>query len=267
LESPGGTGPFLRAILDKPDDQAPRLVFADWLDEHGDSDRAEVLRLWCAGANLPPGNARRTRLDRRQTSLCQAYSEHWADVCGLPLTPDEEAAIFASRLAETVAWCAGRRTKDFRTPAFQPTHIVWSKRSALRVTRTTADRQVMVNRLAVCRSRLLAGRGTSPGSPWSAGDGRLLAFFPDSTQSDGEAEEQSRGFLDADNIPAWDTWVWAGAGGGWDSYDSFLVAWVPPPLVQAVDLAVRFNPEECVQWVAGLDTPWARRLRWAGVHR
>jgi uncharacterized protein (TIGR02996 family) len=26
---------FLRAICESPDDDAPRLVFADWLDEHG----------------------------------------------------------------------------------------------------------------------------------------------------------------------------------------------------------------------------------------
>jgi uncharacterized protein (TIGR02996 family) len=41
---------FLAAILAQPADDLPRLVFADWLDEHGDADRAEFIRLQCAAA-------------------------------------------------------------------------------------------------------------------------------------------------------------------------------------------------------------------------
>jgi uncharacterized protein (TIGR02996 family) len=40
--------PFLAAVLARPDDDLPRLIFADWLDEHGDADRAEFIRLQCA---------------------------------------------------------------------------------------------------------------------------------------------------------------------------------------------------------------------------
>jgi uncharacterized protein (TIGR02996 family) len=36
--------PFLRAICEAPDDDAPRLVFADYLDETGDPDRATFIR-------------------------------------------------------------------------------------------------------------------------------------------------------------------------------------------------------------------------------
>lgn len=42
---------FLQAIIDRPDDDTPRLIFADWLDERGrpgDADRAEFIRLQCA---------------------------------------------------------------------------------------------------------------------------------------------------------------------------------------------------------------------------
>src|SRR5215210_6031383 len=34
---------FIRAIVDAPGDEAPRLVYADWLDEKGDP-RGEYLR-------------------------------------------------------------------------------------------------------------------------------------------------------------------------------------------------------------------------------
>jgi len=33
---------FLRTILAHPDDDGPRLVFADWLEERGECERAEL---------------------------------------------------------------------------------------------------------------------------------------------------------------------------------------------------------------------------------
>ena len=44
---------FVRAIVDSPGDDTPRLVYADWLEEHGDSSRAEALRLEGAWAAAP----------------------------------------------------------------------------------------------------------------------------------------------------------------------------------------------------------------------
>lgn len=42
---------FLRSIRENPNDNLPRLVFADWLDEQGECDRdratAEYIRLTC----------------------------------------------------------------------------------------------------------------------------------------------------------------------------------------------------------------------------
>ena len=36
---------FLRAIAADPADDTVRLAFADWLDEQGEADRAEFIRL------------------------------------------------------------------------------------------------------------------------------------------------------------------------------------------------------------------------------
>jgi uncharacterized protein (TIGR02996 family) len=36
---------LLAAIRAAPDDDAPRLIYADWLDEHGQPERAEFIRL------------------------------------------------------------------------------------------------------------------------------------------------------------------------------------------------------------------------------
>jgi uncharacterized protein (TIGR02996 family) len=43
---------FLAAIRARPNDDLPRLVFADWLNEHGENARAEFIRLQCELANL-----------------------------------------------------------------------------------------------------------------------------------------------------------------------------------------------------------------------
>jgi uncharacterized protein (TIGR02996 family) len=36
---------LLRAVIENPADDAPRLVYADWCEEHGDPDRAEFIRV------------------------------------------------------------------------------------------------------------------------------------------------------------------------------------------------------------------------------
>jgi uncharacterized protein (TIGR02996 family) len=44
---------LLAAIRARPKDDAPRLVLADWLDEHGDPDRASLIRAQVAVARPP----------------------------------------------------------------------------------------------------------------------------------------------------------------------------------------------------------------------
>lgn len=43
---------LLAAVLAAPADDVPRLVFADWLDEHGSPARAEFIRVQCHEAKL-----------------------------------------------------------------------------------------------------------------------------------------------------------------------------------------------------------------------
>ena len=60
---------FLKAILADPDDDAPRLIYADWLDEHGDGDRAEFIRAQCG-----PG---RPDLEARARDLLAVHEASW----------------------------------------------------------------------------------------------------------------------------------------------------------------------------------------------
>jgi uncharacterized protein (TIGR02996 family) len=53
---------LLAAIIAAPDDDLPRLVYADWLDEHGQPDRSEFIRVQCrlnVAGRPAPGDAER----------------------------------------------------------------------------------------------------------------------------------------------------------------------------------------------------------------
>ena len=67
---------FLRDILANPEDDAPRLVYADWLDEHGDEARAELIRVGCERARLEEG-PRWAALAVRERQLLAAHGDTW----------------------------------------------------------------------------------------------------------------------------------------------------------------------------------------------
>lgn len=56
---------FLAAIIANPDDDAPRLIFADWLAENGQDDRAEFIRVQCKLARTL-ARAAELRRERRE---------------------------------------------------------------------------------------------------------------------------------------------------------------------------------------------------------
>jgi uncharacterized protein (TIGR02996 family) len=53
---------LLNAIYDHPDDDTPRLVYADWLQEHGQENYAQFIRLQCAAAREQLWRAEANRL-------------------------------------------------------------------------------------------------------------------------------------------------------------------------------------------------------------
>jgi len=67
---------FLRAIRDNPDDDGSRLVYADWLEEHGD-ERGEFIRLQCALATMPTDDPQRPELETRQKQLLGDQKFRW----------------------------------------------------------------------------------------------------------------------------------------------------------------------------------------------
>lgn len=70
---------LLRAVLGRPDDDVPRLVLADWLDEHGQPERAEFVRFGCELARQDAEDEAANRLGTnplrgRERSL---LLDHW----------------------------------------------------------------------------------------------------------------------------------------------------------------------------------------------
>jgi uncharacterized protein (TIGR02996 family) len=66
-----------RAVVAEPYDDAPRLIYADWLEEHGDAERAEFVRVQCRLATLDDDAPDRPALDRRERQLWVKHRGAW----------------------------------------------------------------------------------------------------------------------------------------------------------------------------------------------
>jgi uncharacterized protein (TIGR02996 family) len=106
-------GAFLRAINAQPDDDTPRLVFADWLDENGDPARAEFIRVQIALARLPEEGRHDSELAVRSRALEDAHQEQWlAEIptdlyCHTHLGPPDFRPVFRRGFIEEVSLASG----------------------------------------------------------------------------------------------------------------------------------------------------------------
>src|SRR5579885_1332261 len=80
---------LLAAVAANPADDLPRLVYADWLEEHGRPTRAEFIRLQCETARLEAARdevrPHHARLWQRQDELLRHHrDELLGPLAGLP---------------------------------------------------------------------------------------------------------------------------------------------------------------------------------------
>src|SRR5688572_20997900 len=69
---------FLADIIANPDDDGPRLVYADWLEDNGQPERAEFIRLQIELSRLPEHDGpRRAELEARERQLLEEHGEEW----------------------------------------------------------------------------------------------------------------------------------------------------------------------------------------------
>ena len=74
--------PFLQAIAEQPEDDANRLVFADWLEERGDP-LAEYFRNQFSMSQLKYRDAQWCQLEARQQSLWSEHRKDWAGLASI----------------------------------------------------------------------------------------------------------------------------------------------------------------------------------------
>ncbi len=81
--------PFLDAVFDRYADDRPRLVYADFLDDSGAPERAELIRVQLALARLDEDDPRRLALADRQAELLTKNRDEWTShLAGLVETVD-----------------------------------------------------------------------------------------------------------------------------------------------------------------------------------
>lgn len=78
---------FIQAIREALADDAPRLIYADWLEEHGQPDRAEFIRIQCQTFRMAEEDRSGTALRGRAEGLLRSHWEEWVgplrDIVGL----------------------------------------------------------------------------------------------------------------------------------------------------------------------------------------
>lgn len=73
-----GSDALVRQILDNPSDDAPRLLYADYLEERGDP-RGEFIRLQCELARMSPFDDRWSACAARERRLLFRHGAEWSE--------------------------------------------------------------------------------------------------------------------------------------------------------------------------------------------
>lgn len=103
---------LLEAIRDEPESDDPRLIYADWLEENGKSERAEFVRLQCQLAGYAVGSPQAEPLRLREQELLREYRSSWLGMLAelQPRTPVfsrgvvEKIEVMATDFASNGEW-------------------------------------------------------------------------------------------------------------------------------------------------------------------
>lgn len=106
-------------------------------------------------------------------------------------------------------------------------------------------------RFATERERLTASATVKPEAEYHR-ERSLLIVNWQSSLFDGAVVPETRGFIDKDYIPAWDTWL-SIVGIQTDYGTHGLLCWIPESMADAVDWAIRIDPASCLAWCKASD--------------
>jgi len=119
---------FLQDILAHPDDDVPRLIFADWLEEQGDAAsaaRAEFIRIQCrlATVHLWPSPPWQEDLERRQQQLLEEYGDEWVRPIRRLILAWEFHRGFIDEVTLFTGMFLAHDTRLFRSAPIQRLHL------------------------------------------------------------------------------------------------------------------------------------------------
>lgn len=87
---------FIAKVCEEPDEDTHRMVFADWLDENGEPERAEFIRVQCRLECMRRGDeAGTTALEDRERELLLAHGARWFEESVAPLFAPSGCASWA----------------------------------------------------------------------------------------------------------------------------------------------------------------------------
>ncbi len=95
---------LLAAVIAAPDDDGVRLVYADWLEEHGDLARAEFIRSQIERYRLKQNNPKQAALAAREKELLALHAQDW-----LRHLPDWARPRESDLVADEFDWFGFRR--------------------------------------------------------------------------------------------------------------------------------------------------------------
>jgi uncharacterized protein (TIGR02996 family) len=99
---------LLQAIIDAPDDDAPRFAFADAVRSSGDPDRAEFIRVHCALDKIPAQAPERPTLEASERELLEQHGWDWAEEFGTQISE----WVFRRGFIERVEMCLETSTEE-----------------------------------------------------------------------------------------------------------------------------------------------------------
>jgi uncharacterized protein (TIGR02996 family) len=142
---------FLQAIAEAPYDDVPRLIYADWLDDHGQAERGDLIRVQCELARLPEEDPARGALTRRLRRLLRPANRAVWEAARPTFTAkgDFVRGFLMPRLKEPVATFVARGPEDFAS--FPLWHVTLTGLARI------PDRAQRVAELAACPNLLRAG--------------------------------------------------------------------------------------------------------------
>jgi len=166
---------------------------------------------------------------------------------------DASISDIQHQLAICMSWCGDRcaildSTTDlshsFRSDSLatlaaavfpESCHTPYSPDLTYRFARFTAERE-----------RLVGSNSIDPVSEYNRQRSLLLVNWQ-SSLFDGAVVPETRGFIDDDYIPAWDTWL-SIVRIETDYGTHGLLCWIPESLADNVDMAIRVDPASCLTW-------------------